>query len=108
MKTRILLIIVAPLLSFSVQAGFQSGNELLTDIGKGSGGDYMFAMGYVVGVFDAFSGLSHCVTANGVTQWQAILIAKKYLESHPEELHKEADVLLQEAFKAAFPCGTKP
>ena len=101
----LLLILAMPV---SANAGFQSGNALLKDINTKSGPDYMFAMGYVAGVFDALADVSHCVTADGVTQGQAVLIAKKYLESHPEELHMTADILLSRAFKAAFPCKKKP
>lgn len=101
----LLLILAMPV---SANAGFQSGNALLRDINTRSGPDYMFAMGYVAGVFDALADVTHCVTADGVTQGQAVLIAKKYLEAHPEELHMAADELLSRAFKNAFPCAEKP
>jgi hypothetical protein len=101
-------ILVALAFSSSAQAAFQSGNDLLSDLDKKDPLTYAFAMGYVAGVFDAYSVVSHCVTVNGVTQGQVALIAKKYLESHPEELHKPTDVLLQKAFKVVFPCSKKP
>lgn len=100
--------LLAFLLPLSTHAAFQSGNALLSDMQREDSSDYMFALGYVAGAFDAFGGVTHCVTTSGVTQRQALLIAKKYLEAHPEELHKGADTLLLEAFKAAFPCGKKP
>ena len=36
------------------------------------------------------------------SQFRAVV--QKYLESHPEELHKDAGVLLAKAFRTSWPC----
>lgn len=48
--------------------------------------------------------LNFCFPDNG-TNGQALQVLIKYLDEHPEELHKPAIFILHEAFNAAFPCG---
>jgi hypothetical protein len=60
------------------------------------------------------SGLHHIVTQfqrlaspilpAEVTNGQIVLVFVKYLEVHPERLHKPANLLLVEALRKAFPC----
>ena len=48
--------------------------------------------------------LSFCIPQNG-TNGQYLQVFLKYLDEHPEELHKPANFILHEAFSKAFPCG---
>jgi len=48
--------------------------------------------------------LSFCLPETG-TNGQYLQVLVKYLDEHPEELHKPAAFLLREAFNKAFPCG---
>jgi Rap1a immunity proteins len=42
---------------------------------------------------------------DGTGSEQAIRIVVKYLNSHPEKLHKDAHILVVEALREAFPCS---
>ena len=44
---------------------------------------------------------------NEVTKGQMLLVIKKYFEDHPAELHKQADLLIHNAFLKAFPCKAR-
>lgn len=46
----------------------------------------------------------HFCVPDKVTNGQLLRVFVKYLEDHPEELHKPANLLLVEAFRKAFPC----
>jgi hypothetical protein len=45
-----------------------------------------------------------CLPIEGVTAGQAIRIVTKYLNAHPERLHRDAHILVVEALREAFPC----
>lgn len=45
----------------------------------------------------------YCIP-KGVKQGQGTRVVVKYLETHPEKLHKSAIVLIAFAFEEAFPC----
>jgi hypothetical protein len=63
--------------------------------------------GYILGVFDQMV-LSQliCPPSNpsGMTA-QAVAVALKLLNDHPEKWDRHPAVLIGESFKAAFPCG---
>ena len=63
--------------------------------------------GYILGVFDQMS-LSRliCPPSNpsGLAR-QAVAVALKSVNDHPENWDKHPAVLIGESFKAAFPCG---
>jgi len=48
--------------------------------------------------------LSLCLPQEG-TNGQYLQVFLKYLDDHPEELHKPAALLLVESLAKAFPCG---
>jgi hypothetical protein len=74
----------------------------------------MDCAGYILGVFDqmSFSRLI-CPPDNpsGLTA-QAVAVALKFLNDHPEKWHLSPAFLIGQGFQAAFPCGkgqgTKP
>lgn len=61
--------------------------------------------GYILGVFDAasYAGLICPPTLQGATA-QALAVALKYLNDHPQEWHHNPGQLIAQGFKAAFPC----
>jgi hypothetical protein len=48
-----------------------------------------------------------CLPSEGMTSGQAVRVVTKYLDSHPERLHRDAHILVIEALKEAFPCGSE-
>ena len=67
----------------------------------------MDCAGYIVGVYDQMS-LSRLIcpprNPNGGTG-QAVAVALKFLNEHPEQWHLAPVYLVGQSFKAAFPCG---
>ena len=45
-----------------------------------------------------------CAPAEGLTTGQAVRVVLKYLNLHPETLHKSAQLLVVVALREAFPC----
>jgi Rap1a immunity proteins len=99
-----------------------SGEELLQKckgIGsKPTGYDDGFCAGFITGTIDTlhmwiasdiFAKRTHdedvkfCFPDN-VDNRQILLVFIKYLEEHPEELHKPANLLFVEAMRKVFPC----
>jgi len=92
-----------------VFAQFETGNSLLAKFeekedwvktGKNAWG-YPFAGGYIIGIFDAYSGI--LAVPENVIREQVYDIAIKFIKENPERRHEKASVLLLEAFKKAFP-----
>ena len=50
---------------------------------------------------------THFCLPNEATKGQMLLVIKKWMEDHPAELHKQASILIHEAFSNAFPCKTR-
>ena len=68
--------------------------------------------GYVAGAHDVSKEIllhlygeraAYCIP-NSIGTLQLALVVKKYLEEHPENLHKNAGGLIVNAFHEAFPC----
>ena len=69
-----------------------------------------------MGVIDGFAGAASfyesqpgspgaiCFPAEVTTIGQSVRVVDKYLQSHPEQLHEPATVLIFGAFLAAYPC----
>lgn len=105
MKSSLLLVcLMASFLSPTCHAGFVSGNKLLADLSENNEFGEAYGFGYLIGVFDANEGITHCVEFDGVTQGQIKQAAIEYLEAHAEDLHRPADWLLKRAFRESSPC----
>jgi len=117
MKRIRVIVVVALILSANIaSAGVMSGNGLLCSINSEKldnimtedadstvdFGEYVLGLGYILGVFDSYQGLYYCAP-RGITRGQVRDVALKYLQTHPEMLHKRASILLLEAFTEAFP-----
>ena len=89
------------------QLQFLTGNMLKQDCNSDVNFNRDFCFGYVIGVADS-NALLICAPRNaGVTQGQFRDIAKKYLNDNPALLHRDADGLVLDALKKAFPCPKK-
>ncbi len=81
-----------------VQRCRSAGNTLLMD-----------CAGYIIGVFDQMS-VSHfiCPPRNlNVVTAQAVAVALKFLNEHPEQWHMAPEFLIGQSFKTAFSCGAR-
>ncbi|ANS43239.1 MULTISPECIES: Rap1a/Tai family immunity protein [Serratia] len=110
--------LLAVLLFSSVaNAGFYSGNALLSETGgyvKNKNGAATVAealdgglfMGYVAGVFDTYSmqGNRNICPDAGMSVGMASDAVLHYLNEHPEQLHYSAPSVIMLALTAAYPC----
>jgi hypothetical protein len=106
----ILLLAVSHGSAFAEQpivASSMTANELVETCQRA--GDTMRAdcAGYILGVFDQMS-LSRLIcppeNRSGGSA-QAVAVALKFLNDHPERWHLAPVYLVGQSFKAAFPCG---
>jgi hypothetical protein len=102
------LLIAALLIPAIANAGFITGNTLLEKMTSPEAAEKAFALGYVVGAFDAFDELAHCNAPASVTAGQARDIVKKYIENNPAIRNKSADFLIMTALGQIWPCSKKP
>ena len=96
------------LVSGNLWAAFFDGNNLhnwLVQKEKSNVPSYVSGLfdGYVAGVVDAGDGLVFC-TGSGVTAGQNSAVVAKYINNNPEKWNKNADLLVVDALKKAFPC----
>ena len=99
------LIAIALLTSASAHAEFKDGNKLLSEMNS-SHGNQMTAIGYVMGVADALSGITYCGPST-MTAGQAYDMVKQYLEAYPAVRHFSADSLVSRVLGSAWPCAKK-
>lgn len=100
MKKLLTLLLFVPLVA---QAEFMSGNTLLQKINSTEVMDRMLALGYVMGVSDAYQNKGHCA-GQQVTSGQTRDVVKLYLERNPAVRDLSADLLSLVALGEAFPC----
>lgn len=110
----IMLTALLALIPLQVHAEFLSGNDLvqyMREADKANAshpqtsyydvGNYM---GFVAGVFDAYSTARIICPSPGVTRGQAVEIVSLYLKSNPTKWNLSAVLLVRNAFTSAFPC----
>lgn len=91
------------------QAGYQSGNDLLTDCN--GAGSKIACYGYLMAAVDTYITWNTwgdirdqmCIP-DGVTPEQLRLIVVKHMEGIPERLHNTASSFVLNALMQAFPC----
>ena len=125
---KILLCLLLVTLCLMSSSALADGNELLKackameyfinegDLKKdGDLSRISFCYGILEGVRDTMFILSRgeaglnkklrvCFPEGGITNGQAVRIVVKYLEEHPEDLHKHEVALLMAAYFDAYPC----
>ena len=59
--------------------------------------------GYVVGVADAFEGITSCIPS-GVSVKETKQVVYTYMANHPEALSSSPEVVMMDALSASWPC----
>ena len=103
---KLVSILLAAMLATSAHADFQSGNEILNNINSDNYYSKGNAMGYIMGVVDAYSGIYICPPAT-ITGGQIQDIVKSYLVQTPSVRHQGASGLVYTAMVEFFPCKKK-
>lgn len=65
-----------------------------------------YAAGYVKGAVDSANGGAFCVPS-GILVGQITDVVFRYLDTHPEQRHQSAHLLVITALKEKFPCAKK-
>ena len=125
---RMLLMIAVAVLGVSVSAfaerdGNEMGHNCHLAVAYDNGNtlsntetaDALACLSYVAGFLDATHLLGDldtfklfCFSGDRVPVMQGVKIFIKYLDAHPEELHKSAEFLLARSLQEAFPCKASP
>lgn len=100
------LLISLLLCSGVAQAEFKDGNKLLADMNSEYQSDRSVALGYVMGVTDAYLGILHCAPPNA-TAGQIRDMVHNYLTNKPSERAKAGDQLVVHALRTVWPCDNK-
>ena len=100
------LLLILALFSVSAHAEFRDGNRLLSDMTSENYQTRALALGYVMGVSDAYYGILHCAPANA-TSGQIFDMVQNYLTNRPIERTKPADNIINHVMKSAWPCENK-
>ena len=105
MYKQCIYILVYTCVAGTAHAEFMDGNRLLSRI-RGEPHEFLQALGYITGVFDATRGYVHCSPDN-VTAGQITDMMKTHLESAPSVRHLPADQHVAYVMKKTWPCAEK-
>lgn len=100
MKKLIAILLFTPMMA---HAEFESGNTLLAKLDSANTMDRMFALGYILGVVDAYMNVYICPPAN-VTAGQINDMVRNYITNIPATRNRSADTLINEALRQVWPC----
>ena len=90
------------------QAEFWSGNNLYDKLNDQDTLNRVQAYGYVMGVYDVYVNVTFCPpTEVGITVGQVKDMIHAWLRANPNQRHRNAEVLVNEAFKQAWPCANR-
>jgi hypothetical protein len=97
--------------SHGAMAGFQTGNQLLTECESENYFEQGACHGYMEATADTWDTaalrqifINDICYPEGVTVGQLLKIWVKYANEHPEKLHLEASGLVVNAYHEVFPC----
>jgi hypothetical protein len=100
---------IAPADAQAIVASTVSTTVLLEGCRRAGDQLRMDCAGYILGVYDQMS-FSRLIcppsNPNGGTA-QAVAVALKFLNDHPEQWHLAPFFLIGQSFKSAFPCGAR-
>lgn len=100
------LLVILALVPTMAHAGFLTGNELYSRMNSTDTSERIYALGYLVGVYDASEAVDHC-SSGGVTAGQIRDVVKQYMDNNPSIRHFMADILVRVALGKAWPCAKK-
>lgn len=98
-------IIIAALLCGTAHAEFKNGNKLYSEM-TGNVSDELIAIGYVMGVADAYHGVLHCAPST-VTAGQITDMVKQHFVVNPATRHITADAIIGHVLGKQWPCPKK-
>lgn len=105
MKKLLIALLMIPALA---RAEFLTGNDLYQKLTSTSVVDKMYALGYVVGVYDVNVHITICPRAeNVITAGQVQDITIQYITLNPGQRHRNAEVLVRDALKQVWPCANR-
>lgn len=111
MKKTVILLAALLMSSIAAHAGFRTGNDVLAGCQSDRAIEQMYCVGYVDGVVGTLviAAASYKVprlvcVPDGVTTGQTVKVVERFLEAHPEELHKDARFLVYWALIDTWPC----
>ena len=113
MRRLVLAIILVFVCVGPVHGYFYDGNTLWDDAKHYGSGTYKieesFFLGYVAGVRDSNTFILDTLVdiPDNITLGQLCRIVKKYMEEHPEKMHYNADWIVTQAIREAFPKKTE-
>lgn len=88
----------------AASASYMSGNTLLTRLQESAPVvERSMAAGYVIGVYDAFSGITHCPPSS-VTVGQLIDMTMTWLQARPSTSHQPAETHVMLMLATTWPC----
>lgn len=102
MKKFIAMLLISSASVVQAAGEFDTGTSLLQAM-NGNDGNRSFALGYVIGVHDAVSGIAVC-TPDNLTKGQVRDFVRIYLVNNSSKLSNEASQLVIEALKQIWPC----
>ena len=89
-------------------AEFLTGNDLYQKLTSTNVGDKMYALGYVVGIYDVNVHITICPKVeNVITAGQVQDIVLQYLTINPGQRHRNAEVLARDALRQVWPCANR-
>ena len=71
--------------------------------GKNGGYNSGLVTGYIIGVADAFEGITSCVPG-GVTVRETKQVVHDYVSKHPDTLGKSPELVMMDALSGKWPC----
>ena len=90
-------------LALPAQAQFIDGNGLLDRMNDTGAVKPMVALGFVLGIADAFRGSEICLPAN-VQARQPYDLVHQWLQANPDKRHLEAAVIVLAVLSRTWPC----
>ena len=90
------------------RAEFWTGNNLHDRLTSSDVSERIQALGYVMGVFDVYVNVTFCPgNQTGITAGQIRDMAAAWLAANPTQRNRNAEALVNEAFKQAWPCRNR-
>lgn len=105
MKKLLVALLMVPAMAY---AEFWTGNNLYDRMTSSEVTERIQALGYVMGVFDVYVNITFCPgSQSGITAGQIRDMAVAWLGANPTQRNRNAEVLLNEIFKQAWPCKNR-
>ena len=102
------LLVALLMLPALARAEFLTGNDLYTKLTSQDVMNKMYALGYVIGVYDVNVHLTVCPRSeSGITAGQIQDIVISYLAVNPGQRHRNAEILVRDALKQIWPCANQ-